>query len=91
MIRIPYFIQLSTEVIEDLFKLDIEYPQKFPHGFIDDKALLPSDFNELGIERFKNDLIRFNYIQPSILKSIEIKISKLGVDMVLPTSLRYLI
>lgn len=90
IIRIPYFVQLSNDVIVDLFKVEPNCVQKFPHGFIDDKALLPVDFNELGLERFERDLNRFYYIKGDILKSIVDKITKFGVDAVLPKCLRYL-
>lgn len=61
VIRIPYFVQLSPSMIKELFNLSIpEYQQIYPHGFIDTKACLPADFCELGIEKFKNDLVRFD-------------------------------
>lgn len=75
IIRIPYFVQLSSEVILHEFGLNINYSQIYQHGFIDDKAILPADFCQLGIERFKRDLsIKFNYIETEILHSLVNKV-----------------
>jgi very-short-patch-repair endonuclease len=51
LIRIPYFVQLDSEVIDYYFGNLIKNKEKFndyPHGFIDQKAMLPADFCELG-------------------------------------------
>lgn len=59
VIRIPYFIQLSTEVILKLFGIHLpDFEQTFPHGFIDNKAT-PLDFNYKGLMKFRDDLIIF--------------------------------
>ncbi len=92
IIRIPYFVQLSNIVIKKLFDLELNYQQNYPHGFIDEKCLLPCDFNELGIERFKEDLIKFDYIAYEIINSLKIKINLCNdIRLVLPKSLYYLI
>lgn len=60
VIRIPYFIQLSKEVIFKLFGVYLQnFEQKYPHGFIDKKALTPLDFNYNGLMKFRDDLIIF--------------------------------
>ena len=60
VIRIPYFIQLSTDVIFKLFGIYLpDFEQTFPHGFIDNKALTPLDFNYNGLLKFRDDLIIF--------------------------------
>lgn len=59
LIRIPYFVQLDSEVIEYFFGSIIsnkEIFNNFPHGFIDPKAMLPADFCELGQNEFTNFL-----------------------------------
>ena len=92
VIRIPYFVQLSTEVIKHLFKIEYKFEQAYPHGFIDKKAILPSNFNELGIERFKNDLEKFSFIKNEIISSLRNKIEELkDIRLVLPRSLFYLV
>ena len=49
IIRVPYFVQLSSDVIKQLFGIDIDYKQIFPHGFIVDKnEVLPYILRILG-------------------------------------------
>lgn len=79
VIRIPYFVQMSSEIIELLFGKTIDYNQTFPHGFIDKAALLPSDFCSLGVERFMNDLDRFSIIKDDIINSMD-KLVSSGKD-----------
>lgn len=75
VVDIPYFVQMSKDVTHILFNKYanilnyIEY-STYPHGFIDIKAMLPCDFNILGIERFKNDLKRFEVISNEIKQSL---------------------
>lgn len=89
VINIPYFIQLSKKVIEFLFGEEIEYQQTYPHGFIDEKATLPSCFCELGIKRFLKDLELFNFCFEDIKKSLLEKIEEKGnFDLVIPESIR---
>jgi hypothetical protein len=76
IIRIPYFVQLDKRVMSKLFGNLVENSFdyiKYPHGFIDPKAVLPADFCSLGIERFKSDLEKFDFIKDEILDSLKIK------------------
>ena len=94
VVRIPYFVQMSSVVIKHLFNVEINIEQTFPHGFISNASsdLLPCDFNSLGIKRFEKDLERFSYIKDDIVLSLKNKISKLNDKrLVLPESLFYLI
>lgn len=92
IIRIPYFIQLSDNLIKIIFNKKISFLQNYKNGFIDSKALLPADYCELGILRFKNNLEQFNYCKNEIIESLNNKINELkDIDLVLPQSLRYLI
>ena len=92
IVRIPYFVQIETLTIENLFGVNFKYPQKYPHGFIDKKATLPCDFCELGIRQFENDLKKFSYIKDDIIKSLKNKVKELDdVEIVLPKSLFYLL
>lgn len=92
MIRIPYFVQLSRQIVNLLFDVDYHTNNNYPHGFIDKKALLPADFCELGVERFKNDLNKFKPIKPIILKSLQVKVKEMqDIDLVLPPSLQEII
>ena len=93
IIRIPYFIQLSRSTCKTMFNIDLNIEQVYPHGFIDKKCILPADFCELGIERFKSDMSRFANEVEEIINSLKTKTakSKYGVDEVLPKSLKYLL
>jgi hypothetical protein len=85
--RIPYFVQLSTEVLVRLFGTSRHFKQPYPHGFVDDNAPLPAEFCCMGIERFIADLERFAFIQEDILKSLEQKVAQLGDErLVYPVS-----
>ncbi len=70
VIRFPYFIQLTSDVVGHYFGSKFSYDNSYAHGFIDKKATLPSDFCELGIERFMNEISAYHRISPSITKSI---------------------
>jgi hypothetical protein len=93
ILRIPYFIQLTSSVIEKYFSIqNVDLNWKYPSGFIDNAALLPADFCELGIERFKKDLNTFWYLKEEIINSIKSKIKEKGdIRLVLPKSLYYLV
>lgn len=75
VMRIPYFIQLSTETINSLllFKGSFNTPwqQEYPHGFIDPKTLKPADFNEIGVRRFLRDLDKIQLtVRDEIINSL---------------------
>jgi very-short-patch-repair endonuclease len=76
IIRIPYFVQLDSRVMEHLFGNYLENFfdfVRYPHGFIDSSAILPADFCTLGVERFRKDLKRFDFIKNEILISLQNK------------------
>ncbi|AVT59756.1 MULTISPECIES: DUF559 domain-containing protein [Pectobacterium] len=90
--RIPYFIQLTEEMIGGIFRKNITFTQRYPHGFIDSKAVLPADFCELGIKRFLDDLERFSEYRNDVINSLRSKIKeKENIDLVIPFSLRHLV
>lgn len=94
VVRIPYFVQMSSVVIKHLFNVEINIEQTFSHGFISDSVydLLPCDFTMLGIEKFKKDLERFEYIKDEIIESLKNKVEALhDKRLVLPESLYYLL
>lgn len=92
-VRIPYFVQWCKEVKERIVAGHLEaVEQTYPHGFIDDKAMLPADFCELGVDRFlkeiDNELL---WARLEILASLKNKSTLLGINTVLPPSLHRLI
>lgn len=88
VIRLPYFVQLSSSIIKLLFDIDIDWEQQYPHGFIDEKAMLPVDYNYFGIYHFKGDLNKFEIIKSDVIQSLESKIKLLGEDNVLPYGIK---
>ena len=73
VIRIPYFIQMTFELQKLLFDTVCNVETSYPHGFIDDAALLPAAYCELGIIRFKNDLEKFKLVYADIINSLKYK------------------
>ena len=75
VIRIPYFIQLTEDVLKFIFqKYNNSYNYKtisstYPHGFIDKKATPPSCFCHQGILNYKNYLNVYQQI-PNIISDI---------------------
>ena len=74
VIRLPYFIQLHTQVIIKLFGdyLDENIKNEiithnwdyniYPHGFINLKNVYPSQYCYLGLQRYQQDIVYFNNI-----------------------------
>ncbi len=75
VVRIPYFVQMSSEVIARIFGTTCHYRQRYPHGFAHKNAVLPAAFCCLGIERFIGDLERFFFIRDEILRSLDQKVA----------------
>lgn len=90
--RIPYFIQMTKPLIKDIFDEEIDFKQRYPNGFIDQKVVLPADYCELGIKLFKSDLEKFSYHKDEIISSLKKKVeAKNDVELVLPSSLKSLL
>ncbi|WEF10960.1 endonuclease domain-containing protein [Pectobacterium actinidiae] len=89
--RIPYFIQITEGIIKKIFRKDISFTQRYPHGFIDSKVVLPADFCELGIQRFLRDLDIFSEYKEGIIDSLTSKVKeKKDINLVLPPTLHSL-
>lgn len=78
IVRIPYYIQLTTDVVEHLFGVsDVEMKVEFPHGFIVDKGeKLPAEFCSLGIIRFAREMEEFAFLQETIVDTLKAKMGK---------------
>lgn len=62
VIRIPFYVQLDSKNIEYFFKIKYNYNlynMCFDSGFKHPKITLPSEFCELGLIRFYNELWKF--------------------------------
>ena len=93
-IRIPYFVQLSRDVVEFLFKdyaTDLSEWNSFPHGFHSRGVIFPASFCELGISRFLNDLQKFSIVRNDIVNSLIVASAKFKPDIVVPPSLRNIV
>lgn len=91
IIRIPYFIQMSKQIVRLLFRKNVNIEQEYRHGFIDPRAKLPSHFCELGLQRFELDLENFKLVKDEILYSLMQRCSEHEhINYVLPPSLHYL-
>ena len=56
VVRIPYFVQLSSETVKHYFNMVVDWPQSYPHGFVSKDALTPMDFNRVGYELYLKHL-----------------------------------
>jgi very-short-patch-repair endonuclease len=56
IIRIPYFVQLTSETFKHYFGFDFEIETTFPHGFISPKAPTPEYFHISGFRLFYKQL-----------------------------------
>lgn len=92
VLRIPYFIQMNSALLQTIFGKKFDYKRSYPHGFVDSTCILPAQYCELGIIRFKEDLNRFPKQRKLIIKTLKRKIEQLGnINLVLPPSLHYLV
>lgn len=82
IVRIPYFVQLTSNVVNHYFGVDdVDMQIDFPQGFIADKGeKLPAEFCSLGIARFIDELHELNFIQNEIICSLKNKIKKYNGD-----------
>lgn len=84
LIRIPYWVQLTTETLKFYFDLDAEINQDFPHGFITTK-IFPASFCDLGVERFFYELAQLpDGVQDGVIASLHTQSKKHGLSYVMP-------
>lgn len=87
VIRIPYWVQLTTKTLKHYFGIDYPIQQNFPHGFISEEAMLPIDYSEAGIERFSFELSSLpKEVQIEIIDNLKSKMILTKLE-VLPKSL----
>lgn len=80
IIRIPYFVQLTTETFKFYFPQiteNVNITLNYPHGFIDKNALPPSGYCHLGEKRFIREIERLpEGVKLEIINSLKNKIAK---------------
>lgn len=89
VVRIPFFIQLDIRTIKFLFGIDVNIKNAYQNGFVSTKIsdVMPCDFCELGIIRFKNDLKKFDFIADEIMSSLTKRIKNNDKRSILPPSM----
>lgn len=87
VVRIPYWIQLTTETLKHYLGLEADIKQNFPHGFISTKHF-PATFCELGIKRFLQELNTVpTSVRRDVVNSLRDRISEIGTEYVVPSTL----
>ncbi len=88
VVRVPYWIQINSEMLKHYFGIENEVEQDFPHGFITTKVF-PASFCEKGIQRFQAELANLPIkVKDDVLQSLKVQAKKHGIDYVLPRSLQ---
>ncbi len=87
VIRIPYWVQLTTETLQHFFGLHTDIDQNFAHGFITTK-LFPASFCEQGIARFEEEMAALpNAVRVAVVCSLHDRAAEHGWEYVLPRRL----
>lgn len=88
VIRIPYWVQLTSESAKHYFGWDVDIRQSFPHGFITSK-IFPSYYCEMGLARFRHELCNLPHaVRGSVIQSMRDKADVEGREWVVPGSMR---
>lgn len=94
VLRVPYFIQLDFDTLlqfigddDNLGNLS-DFYLYYPDGFVHPECVLPADFCEAGIDKFKGDLIRFGDKSVAILNSL---LNSVVGSQSMPKSLTYML
>lgn len=82
VIRIPFFVQPSSEILKYYFDIDRKLDLKFPHGFIIYDSTPPTNFCSLGLDRFIDEFQQFpEIVKKDIVKSLR-KLIELGEERI---------
>lgn len=89
VVRIPYWVQITTETLQHFFGLVGVVNQDFPHGFIATKVF-PASFCELGLIRFSSELELLPVsVRQAVMESLRARVNEHGIEYVIPSSLRH--
>lgn len=93
VVRIPFWVQLTTKTLKYYFGLKAEIIQDFPHGFISKKnRMLPASFCELGVARFMRELEDLpKPISKDVISSLRERAKEYPHEYVLPKDLIHLL
>ncbi|MBM3996753.1 MAG: hypothetical protein FJ303_21755 [Planctomycetes bacterium] len=91
VVRIPYWVQLDSVMLDHYFQVQAAIEQNFPHGFITTK-FFPASFCEKGIHRFESELASLpESVRQAVIASLRDRAGEHGVDYVVPSALRHLV
>lgn len=91
VVRVPYWVQLTTETLRHYFELEGVIEQSFPHGFIATR-IFPASYCELGVQRFRRELEALPAaVRDAVIRSLEARAAEHGLEYVLPHRLTGLI
>jgi hypothetical protein len=80
IIRIPFFVQPSSETLKHYFNIVGELELQYPHGFIIYDSTPPANFCSLGLDRFIDEFEQFpDTVKKDIVKSLR-KLIELGEE-----------
>ena len=87
VVRIPYWIQLTTETLKHYFGFDADITQDFPHGFITTKVF-PASYCELGVARFSREMNELpETVTAAVKTSLRNRVGENGLEYVMPSQL----
>lgn len=93
-VQYPYWLGIHPEYMNELFggRIVNNLPH-IPAGFISRDAILPSNFCEMGVNRFENEFNQLpEHIRNEIKDSLKVKLNELkNIDLVVPSKLHYLL
>jgi hypothetical protein len=91
VVRVPYWVQLTSETLRHYFGLDAEIAQDFPHGFITTK-IFPASFCELGLARFTRELDSLpSPVRNAVITSLRDRAAEFGKEYVVPDPITHLL
>jgi hypothetical protein len=84
-VRIPYWVQLTSDTLKFYFGFDAKIEQNFPHGFITTKHF-PASFCDLGLERFIHEMCNLpESVSQDVIHSLSARAKEYGMPYVIPT------
>ena len=90
VVRVPYWVQLTSETLAHYFGLEADIIQDFPHGFITTK-MFPASFCEMGVTRFEREFDSLpTSVREAVISSLKLRAAEHGVEYVLPKKLKSL-
>jgi hypothetical protein len=85
VIRIPYWVQLTTQTVAHYFGIEAAIEQDFPHGFISSNIVFPASYCGLGLQKFRSELTSLPAeVRIQVAKSLSVRCAEHGSEYVMP-------